>query len=165
MYHKYKGLLSSHAKPSWSFHLSISCGDGKFIFLFPATFCTSHKLWKADFGEKNRWTFMRCYYSKEQIVFFFLLFYRVSRPSDVLIKKKVEKYGKTEFRITVCILGSAPATSQASAFGPMRVAWALMSPALHWILVLSSSRVTLVKLIHSNRMTDSSLFQKLYSFI
>ena len=67
---------------------------------------------------------MWCYYSKEQIVlFFFLLFYRVSRPSDVLIKKeKIGKYGKTEFRITVCILGSAPATSQASAFGPMRVA-------------------------------------------
>ena len=102
---------------------------------------------------------------KSKLYFFFLLFYGVSRPSDVLIKKKVEKYGKTEFRITVCILGSAPATSQASAFGPMRVAWALMSPALHWILVLSSSRVTLVKLIHSNRMTDSSLFQKLYSFI
>lgn len=48
---------------------------------------------------------MWCCYSKEQIVGFLALFYRLNRPSDVLIKKKkkkgIEMYGKVESQTTV----------------------------------------------------------------
>lgn len=90
MYHEYKGLLSSHAKPLWSFHLSISCDDGKFIFL--SSFSRQLLHFSSIMGRRLGWGggehLCGVIIPKSKLYYFFLLFNRVSRPSDVLIKKK-----------------------------------------------------------------------------
>lgn len=68
------------------FPFHVVMGNPFFFFSFPGNFCTSHKLWNADFREKKDEHLCGVIIPKSKLYcFFFILFYRVSRPSDVLI--------------------------------------------------------------------------------
>lgn len=87
MYHEYKGcsLPVPNLCEVSIFPFHVMMGNSFFLSFFSGNSCTSHKLWEEDWRGRER-TFMWCYYSKKsKLYYFFLLFKRVSRPSDVLI--------------------------------------------------------------------------------